>query len=627
MLADNIVYLRKNDPGLYEALKKREEDPSEQSVILEDTKNNKKTLKITKDDKLLYLHSKYDPLKEAELIIDRLEENEEITEDTHVIFYGLGLGYHVDAFLKRYPKNDFSIYESSMEVLNHYLDQTSLNHLPLKQLKNIQCECDESGLNAFFKTLITGGSKKHVICDLPPYQKVFGEEYQLFLNQFRDEIKRMRSSIQTNYAYKKKWILNSVENFKEVLRTPNIIMENNNIFKGKKAIIVSAGPSLDYEIENLKLIKEQGLAYIFCVGSAINTLIHHNIYPDAMCTYDPTELNNQLVFKKISEIKIDSIPMIFGSSVGFEVLKNYKGPKYHMITNQDMVALYFLKTLNNEVLQTVMDAPSIAVVTVELLHKLGFEQVILVGQNLAYLNEKSYADGIEYYENAEIDHIDLKKAEDVFGNVVFTTDSYISMKKIMETYIKIFDMEVINTTKGGIKIEGTQYIEMDEVIKETLRTSIVDGAAFKNILPTELYDQAYMKTQLTKIMKAYEKFQGLLFLIKQQLIKMEELVINKNAKQASNMHKKLDVLIAELEENDFSKVFAFPMNRVEYDLLAMSIQQIKKEKNELKKISQLIPKIGGFINLLYEDSHLDQEIIEILTADISAWSMRMQGNE
>lgn len=623
MLADNIVYLRRNDPNLYEVLKRREEDPTEPLVILEETKNNQKTLKITKEDKSLYLHSKYDPIKEAELIIDRLEEKEEISDDTHVIFYGLGLGYHVDAFLKRYPKNDFSIYEPSIQVLNHYLDQIPLNHLPLKQLMNIQCECEESGLNAFFKTLITGGNKKHIICDLPPYQMVFREEYQLFLNQFRDEIKRTRSSIHTNYAYKKKWILNSVENFKEVLRTPNIIMENNNIFKGKKAILVSAGPSLDYEIENLKLIKEQGLAYIFCVGSAINTLLQHSIQPDAMCTYDPTELNNQLVFKKINEMKLNSIPLIFGSSVGFEVLHNYIGPKYHMITNQDMVALYFLKTLNDEVLQTVMDAPSIAVVTVELLHKLGFEQIILVGQNLAYLNEKNYAAGIEYHN--EIDNIESRKAEDVLGRIVFTTDAYLSMKKIMETYIKIFDLQVINTTKGGIKIEGTQYIEMDEVIKETLKTSIVDGAAFKNILPTELYDQTYMKTQLTKIMTAYENFQGLLFLIKQQLIKMEELVINKNVMQASIMHKKLDVLIAELEENDFSKVFAFPMNRVEYDLLAMSIQQIKKEKNELNKIRQLIPRIGGFINLLYEDSRLDQEIMEILTKDISAWSLEIQG--
>jgi len=34
------------------------------------------------------------------------------------------------------------------------------------------------------------------------------------------------------------------------------------MFKDKPAILVSAGPSLDYEIENLRYIKENGLAYI-----------------------------------------------------------------------------------------------------------------------------------------------------------------------------------------------------------------------------------------------------------------------------------------------------------------------------------------------------------------------------
>lgn len=615
MLADNIVYLRKENPILYEALIKKAEDKSEPTVILEDTKNNKKTLIIKKNEKLLYLHSKYDPIREAELIIDMLEEKEEIFEDTHVIFYGLGLGYHVDAFLKRYPKNEFSIYEPSMEVLMHYLDQTPLKSLPLKRLKNIQCECDESKLNVFFKTFITGGNKKHIICDLPPYQKIFGEEYQLFLNKFRDEIKSMRSSIHTNYAFKKRWIFNSVKNFKEVLGSPNILMENNAVFKGQKAILVSAGPSLDFEIENLKFIKERKLAYIFTVGSAINTLIHHDLFPDAMCTYDPTE-RSQLVFDKANEMGIKTIPMIFGSSVGFETLQSYPGRKYHMITSQDRVSHYFLREKNGQALISVSDAPSIAVVVLELLHKLGFKEIFLVGQNLAYLNKKNYADGIEYYENEEINYDDSKKAEDVLGRAVYTTDSYLLMKKMMEVHIKNLNMNVINTTKGGIKIEGTQYIEMNEVIKETLKNSIVDTEAFENIIESGIYDQVYIKHQLIKMIDAYKRYQVLLSLLQQQIYKLDGLVVNRNTKQANIMHKKIDGLIVELEVNDFAKVFALPMNRVEQEVLAMNIQQIKKEKNELKKIRELIPRLGGFINLLYGDSQLNQQIIEILTEDI-----------
>ena len=149
-------------------------------------------------------------------------------------------------------------------------------------------------------------------------------------------LKNKRSGIRTDYAFQERWILNSMKNFKEVLSTPNILLEKKGQFKDKPAILVAAGPSLNEEIENIRYIKDNGLAYIFSVGSAINTLIYHDIYPDAACTYDPT-VNNQKVFEKTKERGIKEIPMIFGSSVGYETLVDYPGNKYHMITSQDTV--------------------------------------------------------------------------------------------------------------------------------------------------------------------------------------------------------------------------------------------------------------------------------------------------
>ena len=616
MLADNILFLKKNYPDLYDALKKNEETAAQSSITLEDTKSQYKTLRIKQDEKSLYLHSKYDPIREAKAIIDKLEGREDIDDKTHVIFYGLGLGYHIDSFVKRFPNTTFSLYEPSIEVFQYFLSLKNINDFPMKKIHTIQCEVKPEAMDEFFNNLLNSSDEKMVIMDLPIYHNAFEDQFNQFSNRFLEVIKTKRSSLNTNYAFKKRWVYNSAVNFKEVLATPNIIMENNGAFKGKTAILVSAGPSLDYEIENLKLIKEKGLAYIFSVGSAINTLIHHEIYPDAMCTYDPKE-KNQKVFKKANEMQITSIPMIFGSSVGFEVLQQYKGPKYHMVTSQDSVARFFLKTYDCDIIPTVNDAPSIAVVTLELLHKLKFEQVILVGQNLAYLDKKNYASGIEYHQNNEkIENINLIAVKNVFGNDVFTTDSFLSMKRMMEIHIKNFDMKIINTTFGGANIEGAQYIPMDEVIKVTLKKSDLERDAFKNIFSSDLYDKAYLKAQLTKLKKEYEVYQVLLSAIKKQLIKVDELIINKNTKQSTVMYQKLDSLLVKLEVNDFAKVFALPMNRVEHELLAMNIQRIKMDKNELKKIRELIAHVNVFINLLYGDSHLNMQIVEILTENI-----------
>lgn len=617
MLADNIVYLKKNDNDLYEALKKVEEISGQQKVFLEDTKDNKKTLRVRKDGKNIYIHSKYDPLREADLIIDKLEEREAITEDTHVIFLGLGLGYHLDAFLKRHPQNEFSIYEPSKEVLIHYFNHVSLNKLPNKQLVACQTEYDSKGIETFFNNIIKKTNKETVICDLPAYQKAFEKEYQSFFDRFREVIKNRRSAIDTNFAFKKRWILNSVVNFREVLMTPNIIMENKGLFKDKTAVLVAAGPSLDYEIENLKLIKDKGLACIFTVGSSINTLLFHKLYPDAMCTYDPTELN-KIVFGKVNEMEITSIPMIFGSSVGFETLQEYNGPKYHMLTSQDTVSRYFLETKNEEEVLLVNDAASIAVLALEMLYKLGFKQVILVGQNLAYLDEKDYADGIDYQKNDHIpDQTVIRKVCDVNGDTVFTTDSYLAMKRMMEDYIEKLKLNVINTTKGGANIAGSEFMTLEEVIDKKISKPILDGEEFKNIVQTNIYNHDYIKNQLIKITRAYQEYQSILAMMKQNLIKINELVTNKNAKQSKVMYNQLDRLILSLEKNDFAKVIALPMNRVEHELLAINVQRIKKEKNELKKISELVVCINNFVDLLHSDSNLNQQIMEILTKNIS----------
>ena len=158
---------------------------------------------------------------------------------------------------------------------------------------------------------------------------------------------------------------------------------------------------------------------------------------------------------------------------------------------------------------------------------------------------------------------------------------------------------------------------MDEVLKERFGTPILEGKTFKNIIQSDLYDKTYLKAQLIKMTKQHERYKDLLVALKQQLTKVNELVINKNTKQGSLMYQKLDRLILELEANDFARVFSLPMNRVEHELLSMNVRRLKTEKNELKKIGELIAYVNAFINLLYGDSQLNQQMIQILTESIN----------
>lgn len=597
ILIDNINILKSAYPNLWNRLKSLEDAMNTSSINIEETRRGDKTIWIEKDGKKLYLHSKYNPIREAEAII---AEYEEIDSDTTVIFYGTGLGYHIDLFLQKYPDVDYYIYEPIPELLYAYLSHNSLRKLPSLKMKDLILADNEIEARKFFNQLVDRTSGKYIHVVLSSHKNIFPEEYERFLESFKGTLKDKKSHIGVNLAFQERWILNSMKNFKEVLNTPNILLEKKGKFQGKPAIIVAAGPSLNEEIENLRCIKEKGLAYIFSVGSAINTLLYHGIYPDAATTYDPGEFN-QNVFTKVKEKGIKDIPMIFGSSVGYETLIDYPGKKYHMITSQDTVSNYYLKNKDGKPINIVQDAPSIAVVTVQLLYELGFNPIILVGQNLAYKGKKRHSEGISY--SKDVTDKEIEKGiwvKDVYGNEVLTNEGYNNMRMQMEYYIKTLpNIEVINTTKGGAHIEGADFKELSVVMEEYLKEKVVEDDWLEG--NKTQYDKEHLKIQLEKMDRAYRRALKLMDEYYDILNTIERLIKNQNFNQAEKTYLKLDKALRKIERNDYFMTFILPMNRVQYELLANSIDSLNEERNPIEKGRRIVESFKKFMDLCKED--------------------------
>src|SRR5690606_25412876 len=85
---------------------------------VEAAKSGVPTLVVAKDDRDLYLHSKYDPCREAETLTAQFTE---VDKGTTVVFYGTGLGYQIEAFLRKHPTVSFYIYEPIPALLKLYL--------------------------------------------------------------------------------------------------------------------------------------------------------------------------------------------------------------------------------------------------------------------------------------------------------------------------------------------------------------------------------------------------------------------------------------------------------------------------------------------------------------------------
>ena len=303
---DNINILKSRFPVLYEDIKEYEAQMNGKTLEIRKARNGEDTLVYMSPDKELYMHSAYDPAQEANIILEQFPNGEAYE---YVIFYGTGLGYHIEAFMRRYPKNKYYIYEPSMELLYQFLSYNAVKD----NIKEITYGIEVAAIEEFIANIFQQSSKNTLIVDLPSHKNVYPEMNKLFLNTFKKMIRNQRISIKTDYNFQKQWILSAMTNFPEVLKTPNILSALGK-FQGKTAILAAAGPSLNEEMENLRYIKENNLAYIFSVGSAVNTFIEYGLSPHATCTYDPQQAANKLVFKKIMERNIADIPLIYGST-------------------------------------------------------------------------------------------------------------------------------------------------------------------------------------------------------------------------------------------------------------------------------------------------------------------------
>lgn len=569
------------------------------------SKNGLPILQIEHDGNMLPIHSKYDPVKEAERILDSYKD--EIEKYDHILFYGVGLGYHVKLFFERYPYKLASTYEPILEVFTECTKAVKEIKLPVEYLTYSFVEETLEKMEQNLAVLSQNLQQKILYIILPVYEKIASNELKQFTNRFKEIMQEKKANTYAEMFFSKRWTLNALMNLKTTFETPNILLEEHNPFEGKPVILAAAGPSLSEEMNNLRYIKEKGLAYIFAVGSANKALMAQNIYPDAVLTYDP-QAHNHTVFKDIIENNIDTIPMIFGTTVGFETVQMYQGPKFHFLTSQDTITPYF----HNHLFPTINDSSSIAIVTMQLLQQLKAGKVILVGQNFAFKNDLFYSKEIQRFDkdkqefagaNVQTkDLIDSHMVDDTLGRQVMTNSSFDRMRLEMERYIEIFSsLQVINTTTGGAAIKGTKYKPLSVLIKTDLIKRVVDQNWYKH---TKMKTNEFTVQQLIKLrretlafIEQYEAIMTHFKMIHQSIGKL-------NTSQIQKRLEKFDELFKKFTSNVMYRIVIRPITRVFFEKLQAETRVIRVLEPNKEKTESVIALYSTYLQIcrdVYEE--------------------------
>ena len=288
---------------------------------------------------------------------------------------------------------------------------------------------------------------------------------------------RARVAKNTNAHFADKVLSNTVLNLK-FLKESNYIDEirQNISVKGKAAIIVAAGPSLDKNIGELKKARDR--AFIMAVDSVIGRLDAEGIFYDCIVSVDPDKKTGAL--EEYDHWK--DIPMFCDIASKYEITSLHRGKKIWYTGAGLLSELYSGQGLSFD--GEARCGGSVATVAFSIAEYLGFGTIILVGQDLAYQGDSSHAGGVREYE-LKNEEASVRYVDGIGGEQVKSRFDWIYYREWFEERIVYNkDIKVVDATEGGALIHGSQVCSLAEAIERYCREGVSFPEVLENIGPT-----------------------------------------------------------------------------------------------------------------------------------------------
>ncbi|MGB9887725.1 MAG: motility associated factor glycosyltransferase family protein [Moorellales bacterium] len=600
---ENQRHLGKYFPGVFRALA-GVALPGGRYVV-ETTKSGQPTIRAQLGGQEVYLHSRYDPVEEARRWVSASVNG----NCRHVVFYGFGCGYLVAALLEGRPEIKVSIYEPDPGLLKTVLGLKPLaTVLNPRNVEVLGVEISEHTPEAFISQVVPRITGETVFLVLPAHRRLFPEKVAAFQKKFLAALEEHRHSLSFDSRAEVWWSLNSLLNFSRVLAAPSIFWKRDE-FREKPMVIVAAGPSLEEEYDRLRLICERRMAYVFAVGSAVHGLLAQGIIPHAFCSYDPWPGNEKL-FASLSR---SDFPLIFGTSIFANTLGYHAGPKFYMTISQDTISPYLLGTPQEEIIN---DAPTIAVCTLQLAHRLGCDPIVLVGQDLAFPGERFYARGINYARPEDLQDTEKQQCISVpavGGGEVLTSHSLARMRTSMEHYLRqVRGTTVFNTSRVGARIAGTVEKPLAEIMAEMMTPGTVNP--FWHEGEYAFPDTVEVSRRVGSLLTAGEDVRRMLEGIWAAIRKIDSHRTSpeKVASNYDKIRKGFNVLF----ENLFFRIVTGPMVRAEVEVYNKLAPEINRERRISRKAELILKYCGGLAKAAAERSAAAEFVLKGLAAAI-----------
>ncbi|HAZ90703.1 MAG TPA: hypothetical protein DCX21_01890, partial [Eubacterium sp.] len=440
----------------------------------------------------LYLTSRYDKEMYARIFAKQYKDAGHFA---NIYVMGFGDGTYIRELLKL-DVSYVIVYEPSYEIFKTVAEKVDITDILKDERFHIvfPSRDDMIYLKYLESSVTLANMNLNVFTHLPNYHTIFLDNWKSITRLYITAVERVAFDRNTEYAMSMEILENILELLPDAVNQYSasdlVDVIKEHVGESDAAILVAAGPSLDKNVDLLKDVK--GRIPILAVDTALKTLVRRGIMPDFTITLDP---HKPLVLFEDERIK--DIPMIVYTCSNKSVVKVHNGKRFYFV--HDMRYLSDIYKKYDKVSYGINTGGSVACNAFSFLLTAGFSKIILMGQDLAYPNNKEHAS--DAYDGKEKPVDENKKkyfyVDSVDGDKVLTEFNMNMYRKWFESQISLYndDITVYDATEGGALIHGTEVVKLSDVLEkykdEKLDiTELIDGV-----------DKAFTDEQIAEIVK------------------------------------------------------------------------------------------------------------------------------
>jgi Uncharacterized protein conserved in bacteria len=541
------------------------------------SKDNKFIARISKDGKLRYIGSKYSVAKDIEKFIESLKD---ISGNEVIIIFGLAAGEHIKELLNNVGNNNkIIIIEPSKTIVNLFFDMDYAKDIIQDKRVRIYDFYSGNIENIFDKAIEEFEIDNLKIVGFANYEVLFENEFKFLNKALRKIILNKKIGRDTLVFFSKSLFQNFIKNLKNSAGY-GVINSYRNLFKGKNAIIVSAGPSLEKNIHLLKDVQKNFV--IICGARTLKALTNIGVAPDFVCAVDPQDITYTIMGNELKS----EVPLVFMDSANYKLVSEYKGQKI-LFLNEGMEE--YVESILGKKVDSLFQGGSVAHVCAGLAVYLGCNPIVFIGQDLAYTGDKFHAENAKAMENpGDVFVTEMEKnkeawvnisgeniyVKDINGELVRTSNVLNLYREEFEEIIeKCKEIDFINSTEGGAHIQGTKVMPLKDTIEIYAKEEFNKQIVFRDVIDETTLNNNFitLKDDLTIIRNACQM--GIEYSKKMYLYynKKSDININKVFKELD----KVDLII-----NDMKKI-----GIVAY-LLSPYIEKVLNDEKYVEKINE-----------------------------------------